>query len=134
MRSTLNAVKARLTNVPAHVLTAPANSSPAYYVLEPVPAGDLDIDRRLAAADPSVTFEMRVKSVAATGDGALLLAAAAKAELSPDGAPTPVVLAGRHVEISWVRFEAAYVDRDITITTGHPALAVETYLVSSQPA
>ena len=58
-----------------------------------------------------------------------------KADVSPDGAPTALTVAGRHAEVAHVRFEAAYPDDSITLsgTNRHPVVVVETYRVSSQP-
>lgn len=134
MRAALNAIKARITGAPTYVVVVPPNTLPPYYVLEPVVPGDLE--RRLSASDPRVAFDARLKAVAGTGDGALIMLDNAKAELSPDGAPTSTTSGGRRVEVAHERFEAAYEDRDITIpaTNRHPALAVDTYHVDSQPA
>lgn len=134
MRAALNAIKARLTAATAYVVAVPPNTLPPYYLLEPVSPGDLE--RVLAPSDPRVSFEVRLKAVAGTGEGAMILAASAKATLSPEGVPTWSTTGGRRVEVTHERFEAAYEDRDVTIpnTNRHPALAVETYSVDSQPA
>lgn len=117
----------------AHVVSAPPNTLPPYYVLEPVRPSEAD--RRLSASDPALEFGVRVKAVSGTGGGALIMAGNAKALLSPGGAPTPLTVTGRHVEVVHDGFEAAYEDDTVTIpnTNRHPALAVESYSVSSQP-
>lgn len=138
MRHELNALTAAvaITEAPAHVIAAPANALPPYYVIEPLSPADVLLDRPLGPADPAVVLEVRVKAVGGSPDTAANLRRLAMTKLSPEAAPTPLTgVPGRYVEVSHQRFESSYADDSVTLpqTSRHPIVVVDSYVLDSQP-
>lgn len=125
-------IRGRLSSIhPAFVGSVSADTLPPYYLLSVVPLSDSQ--DRAVGADGESAFDVRVSSVAGTAEGALILLQAARAELSPDGAPTALAVSGRSVEIVWARFESLHPDDSVTIpsTNRHPHVAVDSFHVAS---
>lgn len=103
-----------------------------YIVLEPpgwgdpeeVPAGGLTDD---------LYADIRIKAVAASIDGVLIMLSRVRQRLSPARQATAVNVVGRSAWIQYVRSEFVGVDRDITIGTNqHPGFGVDTYHLTSE--
>ena len=135
MKAELDAVAARLTFATAYVGDVPPDVLPPYFVVEPSPLSAF-ADRAVGASDGSVAFDVRVKAVAGTGAGALILRQKAFDELSPGGSPTSLTVSGRVADVVHERFEAMFTDDTVTIpaTNRHPSVAVDTFQVWSSPA
>lgn len=80
--------------------------------------------------------EFRVKAVAGTPDGVVIMLSRIRGVLSPGLGEHRVLLVGRIVSTRFVRSEFVDVDQDTVIagTNRHPAVGVDTYRLISEPA
>lgn len=117
-----------------HRWTAPVVS--AQYVILSTAAHDGDLEDGLVDCGEAFATDLQVKAVAGTPDGVVIMLARIRGVLSPARGEAAVPLDGRHVVTHYVRSEhVPIVDRDVTITgtNRHPAHAVDTYRLVSQP-
>ena len=135
MRPQIEAVRALVASAtakPAYTVSVPASPSYPYLIVAPA-IGTADEATLEGATGLDLT--VTVRAVAATPDAALILADVARAALGQTRA-VDLSVAGHRAEIRWVRHEADYLDRDVTLpaTGTHPALSVDSYRLVSAPA
>ncbi len=134
MIAALEAVKTALAGLsyPTHLVNAPSGSVPPYLVLAPATMDRPEVSLTDESRDYS--FPLRVTCVAATPDGALIMAGRALSLLSPGWGTARIPASGLLIETRWERMEAAGVDESVTIvgtTNRHPAYRVDTYSLSA---
>lgn len=137
MRAELEAVEALLGPLSISVETVAAlpEKLPPYFVLAPLTPSDIP-DETLARNAPPLEIDLRLTAVAGTPGGALDLLLRARAILAPNGMPIFPTVAGRFVQLDWLRFEVADIDTSVKIpaTNRNPAYAVDSYSLNSQPS
>lgn len=106
-----------------------------YYVLWTPPYGP-DIEAGLCGTSGVMSVDVRATWVAASTDGASIMADRGRGILSPGGAEVPVLVAGFAASVRFLRSETINVDTSVTITglNTHPAYAVDSYRLTSQEA
>lgn len=117
-----------------HRWAAPAVS--AQYVILSTPAHDDVLEAAVCDTGLDLATDLRIKAVAGTPDGVVIMLDRIRAVLSPGRSWTRVPLEDRLVEVRYERSEyEPTVDRDVTITgtNRHPAHATDTYRLVSQP-
>ncbi len=135
MRAHVEAVRARVaagTGKPAYLLHVPASPTFPYCIIAPgYGTGD---EASLVGSD-GLDMTVTVRAVAATADAALILADAARAALGA-ATPTSLTVTGWVAWLTWLRHEADYLDRGVTIpaTATHPAISVDSYRLQAIPA
>ena len=84
----------------------------------------------------SLHHEVRVTVAAGSGEALIRARQAVQSVLSPMGGRAVLDVAGRAASVTWVRFEMADVDRDVSnpATNGHAHYSVDTYRIDSDPA
>ena len=135
MTAHLAAIRNRLATAhPAYTaidLFAPEpGRTPTFLVLEAPPMG-ADLDAALCDTRASFTVDIRLRAVGGTPTGVDIILWNARNSI-----PGTIDVPGRHVTIDWTRSELLDVDPDTTIpgTNRHPAVGVDTYTLTSQPA
>jgi len=105
-----------------------------YYVLAGPSWGSPD-EMPMCGEDDALDAEFRLTGVAGSPEGAAIILGAARAELSPGGAWTPIPYEGRSVFVRFVRSEFVGIDPDVTVpaTNRHPGVGVDTYRLVSEP-
>lgn len=131
MRAELDALKSKLETLtrPAFLGVAPDGEPAPYYLVE-LASGVRPDDLPLLGSS-AWDLRVRVKSVGRTFEQALEYLTDARDVLSPNALPGSLTVAGRGVNVSFVRHEADYVDRDVT-PPKH--ISLDTFTVSSVPA
>ena len=129
MRAHLAAIAAKLdVDYPVDLFASEPGRVPQWLVVE-APGWGSDPDVPLSSESSAFETEIRVKAIAGTPAGASIMLDNARANL-----PGPVAVTGRAVRLRWVRSE--FIDLDtvtIPATNRHPAIGVDTYLLTSQP-
>lgn len=140
MRAHLGAMQSSLTALPYPTFAVWADddalASLPYLVLE-VPGWDGPAEGALDDVSDSLLTAVRVKAVAGTPEGVLSVLSRVRGLWSPSGAWTTLTVPGRVARIHYERSEFVAVDRDFIIPGSkgrHPALGVDTYTLSSEPA
>ena len=107
---------------------------PAQYVILSAPGWESPDEAPIGGAAGSLDAPVRIKCVATTTAGALIMAARVRDVLSPGpGRFLRLAIEGRAAEICWLRSEFAAVDDTFTLTDGtHPSVAVDTYRLHSE--
>lgn len=146
MIAELAAIKAHLAlmpnPVPVHLFEATGSTEttvPAQvpYVVLGAAGGLMPEHMPVAGVDLSREFDLRLTSVAGVADAPPKVATRVREYLSPAYGVTRVPMAGRVLDVFYLRTEvASKVDRDVFVagTNRHPAYGVDTYHVVSQPA
>lgn len=132
-----DALRARLdvANPGAGKFLVWASGTGRYYVIS-FPAFSPSDERGICSTTDVIDTPVRLKAVTGTPEGVLTMLTLARNELSPGGASTALVVAGRNASIRFERSEFVDVDDSTTITDTdrHPAVGVDTYRLVSQPA
>lgn len=136
MKAQLDAVAGMLEPIgpPVHVVAAPHDSLPPYFVVAPKPPTGV-FDDRVGADDPAVRFDLFVTAVAGTPAGAMDLLVAARDILRPGGRASRPAVADYQTRLDFDGFDVADVDPSVTIplTNRNPAYAVDSYRLASTP-
>lgn len=111
------------------------DGTPFPYVSLSAPGHDVD-DPALAGACGVLSADVRVMVVDTTESNVYLTLQMVRDRLAPGLVPSRLPVAGRHVELVWVRSEFVATDRSVTYgaTNRHPGFGVDTYRIESQPA
>jgi len=134
VRAHLDAIRTKIASPNPVDLWAPSpDRLPPFLSLE-APSWGSDPAMSVCGVPHQIETQVRLRAVAGTPDGVEVLLRSARVALG-DGATVPLTVAGRTSEIRWERAEFIGVDTDATIpdTNRHPAVGVDTYILTSQP-
>lgn len=135
MRAHLDAIRAKIASPNPVDLWAPSpDRLPPFLSIE-APSWGSDEAMAVDGLPHQVEVPVRLRAVAGTPDGVAVLLSHARLALG-NGATIPLTVAGRRAEIRWERAEFIGIDTDATIpdTNRHPAVGVDTYILTSQPS
>lgn len=139
MISELQAVEAVLAGVASggvH-LVRNADKSPTvpYLLIEPQTANPF-VEPTLVFEDGEWDVSVRVKAVGANPTSCLVVLRNARAVLTPGGRLGTLLVAGRVVDVEYVRHETDFIDTQTLLpnTTQPVSLSIDTYRLTSQPA
>lgn len=135
MKAHLDALKAALTplNYTTHLFAAPVISS--QYLILSSPSWGAGREKSVCGTDLSLDTEVRVKAVAGTPEGVLVMLRRVREVLGPDDEWTPLAVAGRSAQTHFARSEFIGVDDSVTIsgTDRRPGVGVDSYRLVSEP-
>lgn len=129
MKAHLDAIRARMAVAfPVDLWVAESGRAGQYAIIE-APAWADDPDVSLCDSRSAFQTDVRVKAVAPTANGVVVMLTNARTRL-----PGVLDVPGRVASLRWMRSEFVGVDDSVTDSTGrHPAFGVDTFQLTSQP-
>lgn len=134
MKAHLEAIRTAMgAGCPVDLWAPSPDRLPPFMSIE-APSWGSDPAMSVCGVPHQVEVAVRLRAVAGTPDGVEVLLRSARVALG-NGATVPLTVAGRRADIKWERAEFIGVDTDATIpgTNRHPAVGVDTYILTSQP-
>lgn len=135
MRAHLDAIRTAIgAACPVDLWSPEPDRLPPFYSVE-APSWGADPAMAIDGVPHLIETPVRLRAVAGTPDGVEVLLSNARVALG-NGAAFPLTVSGRNAEVRWERAEFVGLDTDATIpdTNRHPAVGVDTYILTSQPS